>query len=59
MIWDNAFECEPRKRPYYLAACDAVFLDIPRYFLNWGDLNQKEVEAIWKRAKRCVLGQIP
>lgn len=55
MLWDNAYECEPRKRGPYLMACDAIWLGYPRYTVNWGDLDQKEIESVWKRAKRCVL----
>ncbi len=57
MIWDNAFDTEPRKRAFYLFACDAIFLGIPRYYIDWGSLDRKEIEIIWKRAKRCVLGK--
>lgn len=55
MLWDNAYEYEPRKRGPYLEACDAIWLGYPRYTVNWGDLDQKEIESVWKRAKRCVL----
>lgn len=57
MIWDNAYECEPRKRGVYLAACDYIWLDLPRYLMNWEDVTDlAERSEIWKRAKRCVKG---
>lgn len=57
MIWDNAYEFEPRKRGPYLRACDFIWLQYPRYQMDWGEITDlKEREAIWKRAKRCVLG---
>lgn len=57
MVWDNAFEFEPRKRAPYLRACDFVWLGYPRYLMDWGGVDDlKERELIWKRAKRCVLG---
>ena len=58
MIWDNAYEKEPRKRPVYLRCCDFILLSIPRYLMDWGNVDDpREQSEIWKRAKKCVLGR--
>jgi len=57
MYYDNAYDRprDYRLRVAYRNACDAVWLGYPRYTVDWGDLDRKEVETIWKQAKASVL----
>ena len=52
MTWRNRYEYSFEKHRIYCAFCDCILWDIPRYTVDYGNVSQKEIEEIWKQAKR-------